>query len=75
MRTEYAALHLSLRMSRQMLPWWSTLGWKHGVSKRTAGALNGYSAYAFRPTETEQRLSHAAQSSCICKPWDEQCPA
>ena len=62
MRTEYAALHLSLRMSRQMLPWWSTFGWKHGVSKRTAGALNGYSAFAFQPTETGHWLYHAAQS-------------
>ena len=31
----------ALRMSRQMLPYWSTLGWKHAVSKRTVGALNG----------------------------------
>lgn len=32
--------HLSFRMSRQMLPYWSTLGWKQGVSNRTVGGLN-----------------------------------
>ncbi len=31
--------HFSLRMSRQMLPSVSTLGWKHGVSNVMSGAL------------------------------------
>lgn len=36
--TVYVALHLSLRMSRQMLPLMSMLGWKIGVSNLTVGA-------------------------------------
>lgn len=40
-RTLYAADQCSFRMSRQMLPALSTLGWKHGVSKHTSGASNG----------------------------------
>ena len=34
--------HFSLRMSRQMFPCSSTLGWKHGVSNVMSGALYGY---------------------------------
>ena len=42
-RTLYAADHFSFRMSRQMLPYWSTFGWKHpGGLKVTVGASNGY---------------------------------
>jgi hypothetical protein len=40
-RTLYAADQCSFKMSRQMLPALSTLGWKHGVSKHTSGASNG----------------------------------
>lgn len=41
-RTLYTADHFSLRMSRQMLPYWSTLGWKQlGGLKVTAGASYG----------------------------------
>jgi hypothetical protein len=32
---------LAFRISRQMLPYWSTFGWKHGVTKVTCGASYG----------------------------------
>ena len=31
----------TLRMSKQMLPCWSTFGWKHGVVNVTVGAEKG----------------------------------
>ena len=37
-RTSYKAVHLSLRMSRQMLPSESMLGWKQVVMKVTPGS-------------------------------------
>lgn len=40
-RTSYDADHFSFKMSRQMLPWRSTFGWKHGVTNLTVGALYG----------------------------------
>jgi hypothetical protein len=40
-RTSYKADHFSFRISRQMFPNWSTLGWKIDVMNLTTGALNG----------------------------------
>ena len=37
--TSYNADHFSLRISRQILPCWSTLGWKQGVINLTVGAV------------------------------------
>ena len=37
----HAPDHLSFRMSRQMLPYVSTLGWKHAVSNRTCSRGGG----------------------------------
>jgi len=35
--------HFSFKMSKHIFPCMSTLGWKHGVSNLTVGALKGYS--------------------------------
>ena len=40
--TLYTADHSSLRMSRQMLPDMSMLGWYIGVIKMTCGGVYGY---------------------------------
>lgn len=38
----YTADHFSFSISKHMLPYWSTLGWKQGVLKVTTGASYGY---------------------------------
>lgn len=45
-----------------MFPYVSTFGWKQGVSKRTAGGLNGYSPVNLRERR-KVRPSYAVPSA------------